>query len=114
MSKVMMRIGLSIMAAAGLAGCGLVDNGTAVQYGGMTFKGASEGNKADRAQFVSTGGPVSASIDGASRAAAYQGTVYCINVLGTSDVDWQIGPDTPQGQMPVARDDVVFRGRCVE
>lgn len=114
MTKVKMRIGLAITVAAALAGCGLVNDGTQLQYGGVTFKGDSKGNKADRAQFVSTGGPVSASIDGASRAAAYQGTIYCINTLGTSRIDWQIGPDTPQGQLPVSGNDVVFQGRCVE
>nr|WP_252737566.1 hypothetical protein [Citreicella sp. C3M06] len=106
-----MRITLAALLLSGLAAC---SSKTGIEYGGVTFDGKVKASKADRSQFVSTGGPVSASIDGASSAARYQGTVYCMSYLGTSDIDWQIGPDTPQGQLPIDDNRVVFQGRCVE
>ncbi len=114
MNRIRLRIGLAAGLAAGLSACGLVNDGTELQYGGMTFRGDVKASKADRAQFVATGGPIGASIDGATRAAAHQGTAYCIRMFGTSDIDWDIGPDTPQGQLPVSGKDVVFQGRCAE
>lgn len=94
-----------------LAGCG---GGNAYQYGGMRFPGDAKGIKDNRKQFVATAGPVSASIDGARAAASYEAIKYCIDYLGSSDIRWTIGPDTPPSQLPIEKDKLTYRGECLE
>ena len=103
------------LALATLAGCGVFGSkAKRYEYGGMVFTGDAKRVRGDRASFVATGGPVSASLEGAIGATEYQGIRYCIKYLGTSDIDWAIGPDTPQAQLPVDGDKLTFQGTCRE
>ncbi len=117
MGKVSKRNSIGTMAALALtalavAGCGSIKND--YNYGGVTFSGKAKAVKGDRASFVSTAGPASASLDGAIGGAEYEGIKYCIEYLGTSDIDWQVGPDTPREQLLLTDNKVTFRGRCAE
>lgn len=117
MGKVNKRNGIGTWAALALtalalAGCGGVEND--YNYGGVAFTGKAKPVKGDRTSFVSTAGPASASLDGAIGGANYEGIKYCIDYLGTSDIEWQVGPDTPRQQLDLSDNRVTFRGRCVE
>lgn len=117
MGKVSKRNGIGPWAALALtavviAGCGSAKND--YNYGGVTFTGKAKAVKGDRASFVSTAGPASASLDGAIGGARYEGIKYCIEFLGTSDIDWQVGPETPRQQLDLSDNKVTFRGRCAE
>ncbi|APZ54893.1 hypothetical protein [Salipiger abyssi] len=97
-----------------LAACGKYSKANRFEYGGMVFPGSAKAVRGDRKSFVATAGPASASLDGAVAAARYQGIKYCIDYLGTSDIDWQVGPDTPPEQLMIESDKVTFRGSCTE
>ena len=106
---------LLAFAGAGLAGCGIFggDDNSYV-YQGVTFAGDAKALSGDRASFVSTAGPASASLEGAIGGARFEGTKYCIDYLGTSDIAWTVGPDAPAAQIPVQDDEVRLSGTCLE
>ena len=51
-------------------------------------------------------------IDGAIQAAEYQAVKHCIHLYGTSDIDWEVGPDTPKDQLSITSDSLTLSGRC--
>lgn len=117
MGKVSRQNGIKTIAALALtalalAGCTGVKND--YTYGGVTFSGKAKPVRGDRKSFVSSAGPASVSLDGAIGGATYEGVKYCIDFLGTSDIAWQVGPDTPRQQLDLSGNRVTFRGRCVE
>nr|WP_274705515.1 hypothetical protein [Salipiger pentaromativorans] len=101
--------------ALSLTACSKLGGGAnRFEYGGVYFSGNAKAVKGDRASFVATAKPVSASLDGAIEAARYEGVKYCIKYLGTSNIAWQVGPDTPKEQLVVEKNGLTFRGTCVE
>ncbi len=68
--------------------------------------------KATRAVFTTTITGVSQTLDGARQAAAYEGTRYCIEQYGTSQIAWTIGPDTEPQNLRIVDDKLTFSGRC--
>jgi hypothetical protein len=54
----------------------------------------------------------SQSIEGAREAARYEGTVYCVNLYGSSDITWVVGPDTPAENLRLNGDSLTFSGSC--
>ncbi|QUJ75044.1 hypothetical protein KDD17_08280 [Sulfitobacter albidus] len=63
-------------------------------------------------QFVVTVRPVSKSLTGAVQAGEYEAITYCVNTYGSSDIEWAVGPDTPEGQLPIDRDTLTLSGTC--
>ncbi|EPX80465.1 hypothetical protein [Salipiger mucosus] len=112
--------GLRLAALAGIAVLGLTacsvfgSRENQIEYQGIPFNGDHRALRDDRMSFVATAKPADVSLDGAIRAAEFEGVKYCISYIGTSDIDWQIGPDTPRAQMPVSDGTLTFRGTCVE
>ncbi|WP_417721947.1 hypothetical protein [Salipiger sp.] len=106
---------LAICAALALASCDSIGGrANQITYEGIPFKGKSKAIKGDRMSFVASAKPASRSIEGAIQAATYEGVKYCIARLGSSDITWQIGPDTPREQLVVQDDTLTFRGTCAE
>ncbi len=101
---------------AALAGCGQMGQGLARQqqttFDGQVFRGSATADREDRRRFVATVRDPSKSLEGAIEAAAYQGTRYCIQWYGTSDIDWEIGPDTPPEQFSAGAPTLSLTGRC--
>jgi hypothetical protein len=84
-------------------------------FDGQTFRGGARApERQDRQTFVATARPASNSLDGAVRAAEYNGIKHCIRYFGTSDIVWEVGPDTAPEALPVADDTLSLRGRCVD
>jgi hypothetical protein len=54
----------------------------------------------------------SQSIEGAREAARYEGTVYCVNNYGSSDITWAVGPDAPAENLRLDGDSLIFSGSC--
>jgi hypothetical protein len=56
--------------------------------------------------------PVSRSLVGALDAGEYEAIKYCVDLFGSSDILWNVGPDTAQGQQSVVNDTLTLQGRC--
>ncbi|UWR24139.1 hypothetical protein K3756_06935 [Sulfitobacter sp. S190] len=99
----------AVLAVTLLAGCNINDRRL---FDGVPF--APKVRKVDRALdeiTISVKG-ASRSIEGAQQAAVFGAVDYCVNLYGSSDIEWQIGPDTPVDQLNLQNDTLVFRGRC--
>lgn len=108
----MMRA-LGILAlTVSLVGCGggkLFQN-DAPTFDGKRFRGQVSVERENRQVFTVTIQEVSKSAEGAVGAAEYKAVQHCIQYFGTSDIDWQIGPET--SPLPVVNDTLTFRGSC--
>lgn len=94
-----------------LAGCNQRDD--TILFDGQAFRGkASHVDRNNRRSFTATVSPVSASIDGAREAGRFEGTKYCVNEYGTSDIIWDASPDAEPQTWSVDRDSVTFSGTC--
>lgn len=101
-----------------LAGCGATKNlvsGDKPVFDGQRFRGGARVvERGDLSHFVSTVRPVSKSFEGAIRAAEYEGISHCIRYFGTSDIVWEVGPDTPPSGFVIDNDSLSLRGRCID
>lgn len=115
----LLKLVLLLALAAALSGCGMIGKmgkgvrQQAVTFEGVAFRGDAKpmGDKGG-ADFTATVRQPARSIDGAVQAAQYQGTKYCIENFGTSDIDWTVGPDTPKDQLAISNDTLSLSGRC--
>lgn len=111
----MVRVICLMLMVVSVAGCGRLGFG---QGGKPLFDGqrytsnARAITRSNRQNFVATARPVSKSIEGAIAAAEYEGVRHCITFYGTSDIDWQVGPDLPRSSLPIERNTLTLRGSC--
>lgn len=112
--------GLMIGSMVVLAGCSQVEN-TARKlkrdnqtFDGQRFRASASSSREDPHRFVATVREPSKSVDGAIEAGVYQATKYCITTYGTSNIDWTVGPDTPQAQLIDGSGILTLTGRCRE
>ncbi|MGR3803574.1 hypothetical protein [Marinibacterium profundimaris] len=103
----------ALVAVTVTGGCssGFFSSREAVLFDGIDFRRkAKTPDRNDRKSFQVTVRPVSASMSAARRAGKYEGTSYCINNFGNSDIKWQIGPEAEV--VPVENDTLTLVGRC--
>lgn len=81
--------------------------------GDPRFRTTLKTSRGNRADMVITVRPVSVGYEAAAEAGRFEATKHCIRNFGSSDVAWQVGPDTPPSAVQVVNDTVTFRGRCV-
>ena len=108
----LLRTGTVLALAALLAGCGASKDDP--EFGGMQFRGTAKPVGSDRANFVATVSNAARSPYAAVDAGLYEGTKYCINYLGTSDIAWAVDPEALRAHPRLSGKDLVLRGRCVE
>ncbi|WP_425070420.1 hypothetical protein [Sagittula sp. S175] len=111
----LLKLVLILAVAASLAGCGRLGKGAREQvqtFDGQVFRGSAKALDDGPAHFVASVREPAKSIDGAVQAATYQATKYCIETYGTSDIDWEVGPDTPKDQLAVTSESLSLTGRC--
>lgn len=102
---------LMALVLAVLAGCSR--NEDRILFDGQQFRGKTKHiDRDDRRGFTAAISPISASIEGAREAGRYEGTKYCIEFYGTSDITWSSGPDDEPQTWAIDRDTVTFAGRC--
>ncbi len=103
------------IAAIGLLGLGACTRDQNVfQADGEFYKGKARSERSDRANFVVEAGPVSASLDNARAAAKYEAVKYCVDYLGSSDIEWTANPDDPDESLLIDNDRLIASGRCIE
>lgn len=93
-----------------VAGCGGDED--RILFDGQSFNAKLRKVDQQSDVFTVTVKPVSRSLDGAVAAGEYEAIKHCVNTYGTSDIVWTIGPDTPQGQLPIEKDVLTLQGRC--
>ncbi|MBI6630230.1 hypothetical protein JAO82_10090 [Pontibaca sp. S1109L] len=81
-------------------------------FDGVYFKAkaAAVNKTVTRSVFIVQVADASQSITGAREAGRYEGTRYCIENYGTSDIIWEIGPDNPE--LVLADDTLTLKGMC--
>ena len=106
------RIGAALAVLTAVTGCGdVLWNQEKVLFEGVEYKHKSSAvSRDDKRSFEVQVRPVSASMVGAREAGKYEGTRYCIQNYGNSDIKWQVGPDSQV--LPVENDTLTLRGRC--
>ncbi|WP_343082024.1 hypothetical protein [Ostreiculturibacter nitratireducens] len=96
-----------------LAACGGDRRRDAVAFDGVYFKSSVSTTREDRRVFAVSVSPASASLEGAREAGRYEAVKYCVRTFGTSDMEWELGPDMPEESLVVVEDALTLRGRCL-
>lgn len=117
--RVMNRTVCLVLLGLSLSGCGFAENlvggGADPVFDGQRFRGGAKVvERGDLAHFVSTVRPASRSVQGAILAAEYEAIRHCIHFYGTSDIAWEVGPDTPPSAFVIENDQLSLRGRCID
>ena len=109
------RLGLLVLllaAVAMLVACG--PRSDRVTFNGVYYKAkAKPVEKEDVLTFAVKVPRVDRGFQGALLAGEYEGTRYCLENAGTSDIDWANGPEGDEGTIPVSNNTMTFTGRCV-
>lgn len=109
---VLMGWGLLLCAALAVSGCANRKN--QVLYDGEVFRAkASKIDRDTRQMFAVEVPGVSKSFEGAREAGRFEGTRYCLENYGTSDIVWSRGPDDDPDTLLAERDKLSLRGTCV-
>lgn len=111
------RLAIIVMMGLAVSGCsniGILSHKYDPMFDGIRFGGKAKSQDAntERQHFVSTVKPVSKSFDGAREAAEYKGIRHCIEYFGTSEIDWEVGPDTDPAALVVENDSLTYMGTC--
>ena len=101
------------MLALAVAGCSRNNGRDEILFDGQRFRGSAKAvERADRQVFVASARPVSASLEGAAQAAAYEAVRHCLRYFGTSDIDWITGPDSIATAPVIDGDALQLQGSC--
>lgn len=108
----MVRItGLALIAALALSGC--VERSKRVLFDGQYYPTREKGvDRQDRKAFQITVRRVEQGIDGAREAGRHGASKYCIKNFGTSQVEWERGPDDAAETLQVSNGTLLLTGRC--
>ncbi len=105
-------MGAALLGVALVAGC--TNREDRVLFDGNYYPGKARGEKADRRAFTASVGRAGRGIEGAQKAAVYEGTRYCIENFGTSEIAWSGVAEGQQGPVFARSGDrVSVTGRCV-
>lgn len=104
-----MRAAFLISLALGLSACGEAWEDNRIAFGGIYF-GADVAAQDDKPEvFTLVIKDANQNIEAAREAGRYEGTKYCVEFFGTSDIAWGQGPDqTPN----VVKGDLYLNGSC--
>lgn len=111
----MVRVICLLLMVVSVAGCGRLglSQGSKPLFDGQRYNSNARAiTRSNRQNFVATARPVSKSLEGAIAAAEYEAIRHCITFYGTSDIDWQTGPDSPRSSVPIDGRAVILRGSC--
>ncbi|MWB78881.1 hypothetical protein GLS40_12645 [Pseudooceanicola sp. 216_PA32_1] len=104
-----------VLALAAGAGCSrnnrvLVNNNA---FDGVYFRASLTADKENPQRFSVLVRNAARTLKGAKEAGRYEATKYCAKYYGWSEVDWAIGPETPDAQLRLNEDgDLILNGEC--
>ncbi len=104
-------LGLMLIAVLLLSACA-GKKADRIAFDGQFFRASAKKVDKQRLNFEVTVRPVSASLEGARAAGAYEATRYCVGTFGTSDIEWTNGPDAEDGTLRISNDRLLLTGRC--
>ena len=111
-SRQVLRGGLILcVSAALLVACGNRRDGD-IPFDGQYFRATAKKVDRTREDFTVTVRPVSASFEGALQAGEYEATKYCVLTFGSSDIDWEVGPDLDPEAYAIDGDQLQLSGTC--
>ena len=102
---------LVLVAGLGLSAC--TKNSERIFFNGEFYPAKAKRDKNVKQGFVVTVRRANRGIEGAREAGRYEGTRYCVQNFGTSEVDWTRGPDGEGGALAVKGSSLVLTGSCV-
>ena len=109
-----LRLG-AVAAVSVVSACGVVTSSSdRVLFDGQFFRAKAKhvDKKAMPTEFTVVVNGVSASLDGAREAGRFEGTKFCIQNFGSSQILWKVGPDTEPQNLTIADDKLTFAGAC--
>lgn len=83
-----------------------------IAFDGQYYRAKLKQDNSEIGAFSLAVRPVSNSLNGAVAAGEYEAISYCVGTFGSSDISWAVGPETPQGQLPIDKDVLAFQGKC--
>ena len=107
-----LRIAAALAAAFAFAALGGCTEGGENDFVGSEYRSKSWPVKGDRQAFLVVVSGAEAGSSAPREAARYRATQYCLGNFGTSDIDWTVGPETPDEGQRRWRGGLVFYGRC--
>lgn len=98
-----------------LAGCN-VDKDKQIRFDGHHYRTKAKAveRKASVALFTVEVKNVSQSLKGARAAGEYAGIRYCVVNYGSSQITWEVGPETDPQTLVIEGDTLTFRGTCLK
>lgn len=109
----LMAWGLLIAAVFSLMACSQQRRDERILFEGEYFRTkAARLDRDQRQDFTVQVGNISQSFQGALEAGRYEGTRYCIEEFGTSDIIWLSGPDDDPETLQIDNDRLTLRGTC--
>lgn len=109
-----MRPALIMTGLLALTACGGIKENVH-EFDGQIYSGRARAVGKDApGAFTLAIGPVSKGLTGAREAGRYEATKFCIGYIGSSDVDWQQGPDAADDALLIDGDKLILQGTCVE
>ncbi|WP_158968383.1 hypothetical protein [Chachezhania sediminis] len=106
-------VALICLLSAMAAGCSSLSNKEPILFEGKQFRAKAKGtSKESLSPFrVEVKNP-SQSLEGARQAGIYEGTRYCIEKFGTSQIVWENNANSPEAQPKIVDGKLVVSGQC--
>ena len=109
-----LRASTVLVVVAGLALSACTKKSERILFNGNYYPTKAKAvGKSDRRSFVVSVRRVDQGLAGAKEAGRHGGKTYCLQNYGTSEIEWAIGPDTPDTALELSGGRLVFRGTCV-
>lgn len=103
---------ISLLALTLLGGC--VERAKRVYFDGKHYPTRGKAvSKDDRKAFIINVRKASQGLAGAREAGRHGGSRYCIETFGTSEIEWAVGPDSPDEVLVLVNGNLQLSGRCV-
>ena len=93
-----------------MAGC--TNREDQIPFDGFFFRTKVKKVDGERHVFTVAVRDVDQSLDGAREAARHGGNAYCVETFGSSDIEWVVGPDTPEEEFVITDNTLTFQGVC--
>ncbi|WP_293573180.1 hypothetical protein [Phaeobacter sp.] len=109
-NKTLAALSVGILA---LAGCGDLTSNRPI-YAGVPFKAKAKAvdKKDSLAPFTVTVNDATRSLEGARLAAHHEGTRYCVQAYGSSQITWAVNPLDADAAVPLVGADALYEGVC--